>query len=80
MTRTSEDVEKLEVLWDAKYTAIVKSNMVLFQKSKITMCCAVLCNSIDCSLPGSSVYGDSPDKNTGVGYHMIHQFHFGVYI
>ena len=62
------------------YTAIMKNNMVLFQKSRITMCCAVLCNSIDCSLPGSSVYGDSPDKNIGVGCHMIQQFHFGVYI
>ena len=36
--------------------------------------CAVLshsivtfCNSMDCSLPGSSVHGDSRDKNTGVG-------------
>ena len=26
-----------------------------------------LCNPIDCSPPGSSVQGDSPGKNTGVG-------------
>ena len=26
-----------------------------------------LCNPIDCSLPGSSVNGESPGKNTGVG-------------
>ena len=26
-----------------------------------------LCNSTDCSLPGSSVHGDSSSKNTGVG-------------
>ena len=25
------------------------------------------CDTIDCSLPGSSVHGDSPGKNTGVG-------------
>ena len=28
---------------------------------------------MDCSLPGSSVYGDSPDNNTGVGYHALLQ-------
>ena len=27
------------------------------------------CSSMDCSLPGSSVHGDSPSKNTGVGCH-----------
>ena len=26
-----------------------------------------LCDPMDCSLPGFSVHGDSPDKNTGVG-------------
>ena len=29
--------------------------------------CLTLCNLMDCSLPGSSVHGDSPGKNTGVG-------------
>ena len=31
--------------------------------------CLTLCNSMDCSLPGSSVHGDSPGKNTEVGRH-----------
>ena len=26
-----------------------------------------LCQPVDCNLPGSSVYGDSPGKNAGVG-------------
>ena len=26
-----------------------------------------LCDPVDCSPPGSSVHGDSPGKNTGVG-------------
>ena len=26
---------------------------------------------MDCSLSGSSVHGDSPDKNTGVGCHAL---------
>jgi len=28
---------------------------------------------MDCSLPGSSVHGDSPGKNTGVGCHALFQ-------
>ena len=28
---------------------------------------------MDCSPPGSSVYGDSPGKNTGVGHHALLQ-------
>ena len=33
--------------------------------------CMTLCNSMDCSLPGSSVH--SSGKNTGVGYHFLLQ-------
>ena len=44
-------------------------------KCKLNVSCAVLsrsscptlCHPMDCSPPGSSVRGDSPDKNTGVG-------------
>ena len=43
----------------------------------IHLCCAVLslslCNPMDSSLPGSSVHGDSPGKNTGVGCHAFLQ-------
>ena len=35
--------------------------------------CPTLCDSIDHSLPGSSVHGDSPGKNTGVGCHTLLQ-------
>jgi len=28
---------------------------------------------MDCGLPGSSVHGDSPDKNSGVGCHALLQ-------
>ena len=30
-------------------------------------------NPMDCSLPDSSVHGDSPGKNTGVGCHFLHE-------
>ena len=32
----------------------------------VTQSCQTLCDPMDCSLPGSSVHGDSPGKNTGV--------------
>ena len=35
--------------------------------------CLTLCNPMDCSLPGSSVHGDSPSKNTEVGCHALLQ-------
>ena len=35
--------------------------------------CPTLCNPKDCNLPGSSVRGDSPGKNTRVGCHFLLQ-------
>ena len=49
-----------------------------------TLCCAWLlshvrlCNLMDCSPPGSSVHGDSPGKNTGVGCHAFLQGIFPI--
>ena len=47
--------------------------------SIFTLCCAVLscsvvstlCNSMDCSLPVSTIHGDSPGKPTGVDCHIL---------
>ena len=39
----------------------------------IAQSCLILCDLMDCSLPGSSVCGDSPGKNTGVGFHALLQ-------
>ena len=33
----------------------------------VVQLCPTLCDPMDCSLSGSSVHGDSPGKNTGVG-------------
>ena len=35
--------------------------------------CQTLCNPMDCIPPGSSLHGDSPGKNTGVGCHALLQ-------
>ena len=39
----------------------------------VTQSCPTLCYPNDCSPPGSSVHGDSPGKNTGVGCHALIQ-------
>ena len=36
-------------------------------KMKVSRSCPTLCDPMDCSRPGSSVPGDFPGKNTGVG-------------
>ena len=39
----------------------------------VAQSCPTLCNSMDCSLPGTSVHGDSPGQNTGMGCHALLQ-------
>ena len=39
----------------------------------VAQSCLTFCNPMDCSLPGSSVCGDSPGKNTGVGCRAFFQ-------
>ena len=39
----------------------------------VTESCPILCDPMDCSPPSSSVHGDSPGKNTGVGCHALLQ-------
>ena len=44
----------------------------------VTQSCPALCNSMDHSLPGSSVHGDSSGKNTRVGCHALLQGTFST--
>ena len=39
----------------------------------VTQLCLTLCDPTDCSPPGFSVHGDSPDKNTGVDCYALLQ-------
>ena len=52
-----------------------KSTIILENDEKclVTQLCPTLCNPVDCSPPGSSVRGDSPGKDTGVGCHALLQ-------
>ena len=46
------------------------SNTVL---CSVAQSCPIICDPMDCSPPGSSVLGDSPGKNIGVGFHALLQ-------
>ena len=48
-------------------------NMLQSSACLVTQLCPTLCNLMDCSPIVSSVYGDSPGKNTGVGCHALLQ-------
>ena len=39
--------------------------------AQLLQSCPTLCDPMDCSPPGSSVHGDSPGKNTGMGCHAL---------
>ena len=39
----------------------------------VAQSCLTLCDPMDCSLLGFSVYGIFPGKNTGVGHHSLLQ-------
>ena len=41
--------------------------------------CPTLCDLMDCSLPGFSAHGDSPDENTEVGCHALLQVIFQLW-
>jgi len=55
----------------------VEYQMLATQLKNYAVLCLVapshptLCDPMDCSPPGSSVHGDSPGKNTGVGCHAL---------
>ena len=61
------------------YTLIQNKKLKKYQyKSDSQLClvaqlCLTLCDLMDCSPPGSSVHGNSPGKNTGVGCHALFQ-------
>ena len=40
---------------------------VVYVLCLVAQLCLTLCDPMECSPPGSSVHGDSPGKNTGVG-------------
>ena len=43
----------------------------MYVLSLVAQSCLTLYDPVDCSLPGSTVHGASPGKNTAVGCHAL---------
>ena len=54
-------------------TIFLDSMYVLCCTLLLNELCPALCDPMDCSLPDSSVHGESLGKNTGVGWHVLLQ-------
>ena len=69
------DIGKDRGDWRAAVCEVAKSWKRLSEwtcmRAKLLPSSLSLCNPMDCNPPGFSVYGDSPDKNTGVSCHAL---------
>ena len=52
--------------------------MLIAMLCLVVQSCLTLCDPMDYSLPASSVHGESPGKNTRVGYHALLQGIFPI--
>ena len=74
-------VQLFETPWSAAYQAPPSMGFprqeywsgVPLPSPLVAQSCPTLCNPRNCNSPASSVHGDSPGKNTGVGYHALLQ-------
>ena len=58
--------------------SFASTEKIKYEMYLVTQLCLTLCDPMDCSPPGSSVHGDSPGKNTGVGWHALLQGEYGI--
>ena len=61
-TFLSKEIIRLYLCWLEEYVLCL-----------VAQSCPTLCNHMNCSQPGSSGYGYSPGKNTGMGCHALLQ-------
>ena len=52
--------------------SLLLTSVLVHMLCLVAQLCPTLCSPMGCSLPGSSVHGDFPGKNTGVGCHAPH--------
>ena len=61
------------VLWPRHFILQICVCVCVTIMYMVAQSCPTICNPMDCSPSGSSVHGDSPGKNTGVGCHALLQ-------
>ena len=66
-----ENRGKQEAIWERNYNSFILIFLRIVCVCLVSQSCPTLCDPMDCSPPGSSVHGDSPGKNTGVGCHAL---------
>ena len=57
-----------------KCSGNVDGTTILFLKVYLVAQLCLNFQCVDCSMPGSSCHGDSPDKNTGVGCYALSRY------
>ena len=72
LIRVKEESAKAGLKLNIQNTKIMTS-VPLFIHAQSLQSCPTPCDHMYCSMPGFSVYGDSPGKNTGVGCHACLQ-------
>ena len=74
LMKVKEESEKIGLKLNIQKTKIMASSPITsWETCLVSQSCLTLCDPMDCSLPGSSVHGDSPGRNTGVGCHAFFQ-------
>ena len=64
----AQPASPLPCFWTYSHSVLCSDDIVLRANGcRRAQPCPILCNPMDCSLPGSSAHGNSPGKNTGVG-------------
>ena len=73
ISRDSEKaIDKIQHLFMVKTLSKLKwRGLTQLALCLVAQSCPTLWDSMDCSLPGSSVYANSPGKKTGVGWHAL---------
>ena len=66
-------IEKLHKQLNITFVEHLLPSTRFYMRCAWSLSRAQLCDPKDCSPPGSSVHGDSPGKNTGVGCHILFQ-------
>ena len=64
-----QDFKETECTENSAHQVIVGSVACTVCLCFVAQLCLILCEPVDHSRPGSSVRGDSPGKNNGVGCH-----------
>ena len=62
-------VKNLLAMWETWVQSLGQEDPTVINLCCAVLSCSIVSDTMNCILPGSSVHGDAPGKNTGVGCH-----------